>query len=127
MNVLDSGGFAFKSDCCSSTSDLRRPSSYHAFVSLPAPGVEDTALAIAIAADVEPPPPPGAAGVAFPIFADSMALLRASLIASASPRAFNGEVKEKTWVSDAVAPGGCANIFSITFALLAGVCWRSNR
>ena len=54
-----------------------------------------------------------------------MAALSASLMASASARAPDGEVKEKTCVSGAVAPGAWAKIFSITFGLLAGVCWRS--
>jgi len=47
------------------------------------------------------------------------------LIASASARAVEYEVKEKTCVSGAVVPGAWAKIFSITFGLLAGVCWRS--
>ena len=124
MKVLDKGGSAFSSDCCSSTSDFSLTSSYQVFRSRPLPGVDASALAMAIAAEAPPAPPP-AAGVAVPDLAAWMAALSASLIASASARAVEYEVKEKTCVSGAVVPGAWAKIFSITFGLLAGVCWRS--
>ncbi len=93
-------------------------------ISPPAWGVDDTALAIAIAA--EEAPPPGAASGAPPAFADCMILLRASLMASASALAVVGDVNEKTCVSGSELPGAKARILSITLGLLAGVCWRSD-
>ena len=121
MNVLDRVGFAFNRDCCSSTFDLSWSSSYKVLVSLPAPSVDDTALAIAIAADEDTPPEAVGAKASACI-----ALLRASLIASASARACDADVKEKTCASGAGALGGCAKILSMTFGLLAGVCCRSS-
>ena len=120
IKVLDNDGFALKRDCCSSTSDFKRSSSYHELLSLPAPNVDDTALAIAIAAEEDAPL--GAVDTRVLAWEACIALLRASLIASASDRAAVVDVNEKTCVSGAKTPGACAKIFSITFGLLAGVC-----
>lgn len=53
--------------------------------------------------------------------------LSASLIASASGRAFGPAENEKTYCSGAGVFGGWTNIFNITLGLLAGVCCRSTQ
>lgn len=93
--VLDSGSFAFSNDRWSSTSCLSLASSYQPSVSEPAPAAEDMALAIAMEAE-EAPAAPGVVGSVLPDLAVCMALLRASLMASASALAVVAEVKEKT-------------------------------
>lgn len=75
---------------------------------------------MAIAAEEDPPP--RAARTPPPAFADCMIWLRAFLMASASALAVVGDVNEKTCVSGSELPGAKANILSITFKLLAGVC-----
>lgn len=104
MKVLESDGLDLSNDCCISTSVFSFSSSYQAFESAPAPGVEDTALAIAIAAE-DPPAPPGAAGSAPPDLMTWIVLLRESLIVSASALAVVGDVNVKVWVSKAVVSG----------------------
>ena len=120
MKVVFREGFALSNEICSCASCFNLSSSYHAFDPFPAPGVEDTAPAIAIAAEEDSCP--DAAGVVPPDFAESIALPRASLIASASALAAVGEVKEKMWVSDVDVPGACAKTLSITFGFIGGVC-----
>jgi hypothetical protein len=85
MNIFCNVGSAFKSDCWRSTSPFNLVSSSHGFFP-EAP--EETAFAIAIAADKPPPLPPGV-GVpdGVPAFAALTRALSASLIASACGRA----------------------------------------
>lgn len=104
IKVLESDGLDLRNDCCNSTSFFSFSSSYQAFESAPALGFEDTALAIAIAAE-EPPAPPGAAGSAPPDLMTWMVLLRASLIASTSALAVVGDVNVKVCVSGVDVPG----------------------
>ncbi len=93
MYVLCKAGSFFMRDCCNSMSTFNWASSYH----LPAPesGLEFTALAMAIAAEAGPAPL--ALGTV-----DSLALIapiklvKTSLMAFASPRGFEGELKLKT-------------------------------
>ena len=119
-------GSDLSSDCWSSGSVLSRLSSSQGF--RPVPGPEETAFAIAMAADM--PSRPGAGVGVSDGGADLtfwMAVLSASLIASASGRALAPAVNEKTYCSAALALGGWTNIFSITLGLLAGVCCRSSK
>lgn len=104
MKVLESDGLDFSNDCCISTSFFNFSSSYQAFESVPALEFEDTALAIAIAAE-EPPASPDAADSAPPDLMAWIVLLRASLIVSASSLAVVGDVKVKVWVSEVEVPG----------------------
>lgn len=102
--VLESDGSDFSNDCCDSTSFFSFSSSYQAFESAPGLGFEDTAPAIAIAAE-DPPAPPDAASGAPPDLMAWIVLLRASLIVSASTLAAVGDVKVKVWVSEVDVPG----------------------
>lgn len=104
IKVLESEGLDLSNNCCNSTSFFNFSSSYQAFGSAPALGVEDTALAMAIAAE-DPPAPPGAAGIAPPDLMTWMVLLRASLMVSASALAVVGDVNVKVWVSELDIPG----------------------
>lgn len=108
-------------------SALSRPSSYHAFGSPLEDGKEDTAPAIAIAAEVVFPPLLGGATTPIPGLAAWISLLRPSLIDSASSRAFMGEVKVNACGSGSFP--GCVRtmIFSITFGLVGGSCCRSKK
>ena len=69
-------------------------------------------------------PPPCAAIRFDSALAFWMEVVRASLIAFASDLAFLDEIKLNVYGTGYVWPFACANIFSITFGLVSGSCWR---